>query len=301
MKKYNYQCLCTLLVLALGLAGILPLTKAYGDGLGKEEALEIAYSYIEQNYSVKKEELTVETADFFDNQWGFSLVLKDHPLTTDGRYGMNITNQGEVVNASEPYQYPLRTQVALMMDSSQTLEEMQAFKSQWEPRIDEMLKAGKRDAQEHPQWESLAFFESIAKLLPQIALPGEGDITKDQALEKARAQLAAQEGWGEKKASYFVAQKEVYVAIENGEKAAYQFVFSARGRSQEEMGKGPAAKAFDKYWQEVEEAFGGGSQIPWQIFVQVNAKTGEAVGEPQRLYPEVDLPKYYDLMGFSGQ
>ena len=130
MKKYNYQCLCTLLVLALGLAGILPLTKAYGDGLGKEEALEIAYSYIEQNYSVKKEELTVETADFFDNQWGFSLVLKDHPLTTDGRYGMNITNQGEVVNASEPYQYPLRTQVALMMDSSQTLEEMQAFKSQ---------------------------------------------------------------------------------------------------------------------------------------------------------------------------
>lgn len=278
------QAAAVLLLLTFFFAG-----HAGASSLSWDEIWEKMYAHVKEAFGYDQEELIPGTLDKYDGTWAFSVKIKDHPVTNDGLITGTMDSAGALLSIKEPFELNLQMQVAISFDDHITsMEGMYAFRQEWLPRRQTLLEA---DPKEQGAESGNGFLKMAAQLITEIGLPGEEDITGEEALEKARERTTALLGWPREKLDFFAVIGEAYLTPQDIGKPVYQFIFSGRKRTAEEMDDGAAGRAFDEYLQEFHDAFGGAENVPRFITIRIDAKTGGEVEEPWILFDE-DMAGY---------
>ena len=190
------------------------------------------------------------------------------------------------------FELDLQNQAALSFDASiASIEGMAAFRETWEPRLPELAAAGQSEpgVVYRPR-----FLQSMARLIPEIGLPGGTDISRDEALEKARETVMAELGWPRETMDLFVTSGEVYLTPQDLGRPVYQFLFAGKRITAQEW-NAQAQKAHEAYWETLYAAFGGPEHTPRYVSVRIDAQTGTAAEAPRVLY-NLEGTDDWDLM-----
>ena len=262
----------------------LLLGHAGAASLSREEIRDSMYMHIKETFGYEQEALVEITLETYQQDWMFSVRIKDHPSTNDGIIAGGMNSEGMLLSIVAPYEYNLNMQVVSSFDRCiASIEGMFAFKQEWEPKRQDLIE---RILQEQNSGSDPQFLKNMVLLISEINLPSEEDISKNEALEKAKEQITAHTGWPRVKLDYFALKGEAYLNPQDTGKPVYQFIFSRRKRTAEEMNGGAAGRAFDMYQKDFYAAFGGQQSTPEFISVRIDARTGDVLEEPYIVYPE---------------
>lgn len=250
----------------------------------EEIALEIIHNYMKENYNYAENEFTIGNMALEDNKVAFSLIIKDHPSDEDGMFIGIVNSKGKIEVVQEPQKIDIQRQLENDLKASYfKLEDMNSFKQKWAPILDNMEKEGR-----HQEVANI-FSNYVAMTRLNIGLPTQTDISKEDALSKAKEYLSSSFDWTQETVEYYIVIIELYYTPEQINKPVYHFLLSRHSLMQPEYLGSAGENAYNKYEKALFDAFGGESRsTPFYISIMIDAQTGELIEEPIVSYPPVE-------------
>lgn len=275
MKKARYLSSARrFLVLAL-----LMLLAFPSHSLGEEATTEKIFSLVEQQLGYTKDQLSVnQIQETTEGGLAFSLKIKDADPTTNGLIIGMLDKAGNLVEIKGPQSIDLRRQYQRDWVASHfSYEDIYALVQKWRPIVNSMSPEELSEFDHKKQYNDLYGF-----LNHSVGLPTVEDLSHDEALACAKAEILKLPGWTQEKLDLFCVRTEVYHIPTGTERPAYFFIF---GRVSLEFEEESDYKA----WA-VKEKTVFGDAVPYSVCVHIDAQTGELIGNIWVEFP----PTYFN-------
>lgn len=235
------------------------------DDLSEAKAYEIAYRYYEEEYGLSKDcfDTSSQTAEFYermtedytiDRNWGITLYLTiDYYDGQELRWKflpIEIGNDGTILDPCEPL---VRTWEddwfdTRFSDDFWTVESMYEFQQNWRSRVEELLH------------DNVTMSRDLKYLISkEYGLPGENDLSYEEAYAIAKATVLAQPNWTEEMLDLYYGTRAAYLI---GEPNVYDIVFTTMEAPSIEL---------------LEKAKDVGLDLPISIRVCLDSESGEII------------------------
>ena len=230
--------------------------------LAEEQAISIAFEYYQREYGLSEEylqsaraenyfqECVIDDEGTLGKRWRLNFYFdgNDWPLSIE------LNADGTVVWASAPYERSWRDDWydTMMKADFWTIEGLYRFKLEWEPKVKQLQESGELGD------SGSDLFYLLSK---PFALPRTGDLSRNEALEKANSVVLNQEQMSQEKLDLFTT-REAY-RTDDPERPAYWFVYvwsyDEEKRQQASM----------RHYEE--------GDVPYMMIVQIDAVTGNSM------------------------
>ena len=250
-----------------------------------EEAIiwEMVYPYCESELGYTRDDLTpYNLVHNQDGGWSFSFYVKNAAPLTNGLVIGSIDEGGKLSQIEGPS--PVSTFEWLNWEVGKCLlnyKDIYQLKQQWEPKLDSI-----------PDKE-LDLFIRMRDLNPildflrhDIILPDDQCISYEDAVQKSISNIEKINGWKPEMTDHIGIIAEVVHIPSGMDHPVYQFIYTlrsiavfARNNLYEEEYTDELDRKITRMEAEEDAVFGGSKNCPYVISIQIDAYSGEQVGE----------------------
>lgn len=274
------------LLLSLLLALCLLPAPSLAD-ISREQAEEKALAYLFSEAGLGPEDL--EPYEAFRNSgnagWSVAFIPKVMPEHLNGAYFLIMDREGALLHMTKPselsYAQRLSQDVLKLGPGMFTTQQLLALKEKWAPRLSDLLK------EEGEQQKKHNLYVSIAQALNQhIRPPESGDLSQEEALDKAREAIQTTPPWSQEKLSHYLPYAAVRYDSLLWNQPAWYLVFSLEQASSDRFMRREEGYYEKAYLLPLARLFSGAENVPNYVCLCLDARTGAPLGEVYTEYPQ---------------
>lgn len=244
--------------------------------LGEEAATEKIFSLVQQQLGYTQDQLSVyEIMETTEGGLAFSLKIKDADPSTNGLVIGLLDGAGNLIELEGPKSIDLFTQFLNDWYASRfSYENVYTLVQKWRPIVNGMppKELAEFDRSKHVR-------DIYAFVNHPIGLPTAEDLSHDEALAYAKAEILKLPGWTQEKLDLLRIRTEAYHIPTGTERPAYYFIFCCASeveRLKAIQSDGPYT--FDSHaWKTKEKAVFGDATL-YTVSVHIDAQTGALIG-----------------------
>lgn len=260
----------------------------------RQEAEQKALQYFYEKEQLKPEDLkpykTLFSKDQQDWYVGFEPTVPKE--NTEGVYFVILDLQGNLKEMSTPRELNLTQQ--LIRDVNQQLrghtdtQALLALKEKWTPHLTDILQSEQeRERQPQPRYQRVA--NIVTALSQGLRMPEAGEISEQEALDKAREIIVNTPPWSQEKLSHYPPLIAAHYVSNELHQPVWYLLFH-----QESAGGGrfrdQSWEAYEKaYLKPLQKLFSGPKDTPLFVCLRLDARTGELLGEVFCEYPQSQI------------